>query len=236
MKSEVVYHCLFEQSGTFKNIIRQNGSEAYDYDILDDFNETDYKVDLFKEIEKFANGEQSLLATFAGGVVIAFFPCTRFETRIRLNMLGENYSMRNWSDERKLKNSLKLHKEMSWMYELVVYLALAAYKIGFKLIIENPYQKDHHLTLYFPIKPKIIDYDRASHGDYYKKPTQFWFINCEPKNKLVMSSMNLNRYRIDEGIKGFNEKVSRSMIHPSYAEWFLKSYVLEENDERRMNE
>lgn len=67
MKNKVVYHCLFEQSGTFKNIIRQNGAEAYDYDIRDDFDETDYKVDLFKEIEKFANGEQSLLTTFAGG-------------------------------------------------------------------------------------------------------------------------------------------------------------------------
>lgn len=44
-------HCLFEQSGTFKNAFRKNGIEAFDYDILNDFGETDYQIDLFKEIE-----------------------------------------------------------------------------------------------------------------------------------------------------------------------------------------
>ena len=43
-------HCLFEQSGTFKNEFRKFGIEAYDYDILDDFGETDRVVDLFSEI------------------------------------------------------------------------------------------------------------------------------------------------------------------------------------------
>ena len=43
-------HCLFEQSGTFKNEFRKFGIEAYDYDILDDFGETDHVVDLFSEI------------------------------------------------------------------------------------------------------------------------------------------------------------------------------------------
>ena len=43
-------HCLFEQSGTFKNEFKKLGIEAYDYDILNDFNETDYQIDLFSEI------------------------------------------------------------------------------------------------------------------------------------------------------------------------------------------
>ena len=45
------YHLLFEQSGTFKNVIKENGHNAYDYDILNDFGETDFVVDLFKQIE-----------------------------------------------------------------------------------------------------------------------------------------------------------------------------------------
>lgn len=44
-------HCLFEQSGTFKNEFKKLGYEAFDYDILNDFNQTDYVVDLFAEIE-----------------------------------------------------------------------------------------------------------------------------------------------------------------------------------------
>jgi hypothetical protein len=44
-------HCLFEQSGTFKNAFKKYGIEAYDYDIQNEFGETDYVIDLFKEIE-----------------------------------------------------------------------------------------------------------------------------------------------------------------------------------------
>ena len=43
-------HCLFEQSGTFKNEFKKLGMEAQDYDILNDFGETDNVIDLFEEI------------------------------------------------------------------------------------------------------------------------------------------------------------------------------------------
>ena len=43
-------HCLFEQSGTFKNEFKKLGIDAYDYDILNDYGQTDYQVDLFAEI------------------------------------------------------------------------------------------------------------------------------------------------------------------------------------------
>lgn len=42
--------CLFEQSGTFKNVFKEFGYEAYDCDILDDFKQTDFQVDLFADI------------------------------------------------------------------------------------------------------------------------------------------------------------------------------------------
>ena len=43
-------HCLFEQSGTFKNEFKKMGIDAEDYDILDDYGQTDHKIDLFAEI------------------------------------------------------------------------------------------------------------------------------------------------------------------------------------------
>lgn len=45
------WHCFFEQSGTFKKQFRKLGLQAVDYDILDDFGETDFKIDLFAQIE-----------------------------------------------------------------------------------------------------------------------------------------------------------------------------------------
>jgi hypothetical protein len=54
-------HLFFEQSGTFKNEFIKLGYKAYDYDIQDNFQETDYVVDLFSEIEKaYMGGGKSL--------------------------------------------------------------------------------------------------------------------------------------------------------------------------------
>lgn len=52
----MTFHCFFEQSGTFKNEFRKLGYDAYDYDILNDFGETEYQIDLFDEIEKAYGG------------------------------------------------------------------------------------------------------------------------------------------------------------------------------------
>lgn len=48
---------LFEQSGTFKNEFIKLGIPAEDYDIQNNFGQTDNVIDLFAEIEKaFAGG------------------------------------------------------------------------------------------------------------------------------------------------------------------------------------
>ena len=46
------FHCMFEQSGTFKNEFKKLGYEAIDYDILNNYGETDVVIDLFGEIKK----------------------------------------------------------------------------------------------------------------------------------------------------------------------------------------
>ena len=50
-KKNKKFHCFFEQSGTFKKEFKKLGYEAEDYDILNQFNETDHVVDLFAQIE-----------------------------------------------------------------------------------------------------------------------------------------------------------------------------------------
>jgi hypothetical protein len=51
MEIKGVVHCFFEQSGTFKKEFEKLGYKAYDYDIQNDFGETDNVIDLFKEID-----------------------------------------------------------------------------------------------------------------------------------------------------------------------------------------
>lgn len=48
--------CFFEQSGTFKREFIKLGIPAEDFDIQNNFGETDHVVDLFAEIENAYSG------------------------------------------------------------------------------------------------------------------------------------------------------------------------------------
>ena len=86
-----MFHCFFEQSGTFKNEFKKLGYDAKDYDILNDFGETDQVIDLFCEIRKAYNNEPSLFDIIIGGTdtIIAFFPCIRFTRQMIMAFKGE---------------------------------------------------------------------------------------------------------------------------------------------------
>ena len=56
----MTYHCLFEQSGTFKNEFKKLGFDAIDYDIANSYGQTDVQIDLFAEIEKAYDGQASI--------------------------------------------------------------------------------------------------------------------------------------------------------------------------------
>jgi len=140
------FHCFFEQSGTFKNEFKKLGYEAIDYDIQNEFNETDQVIDLFEEIEKGYNNKPSIFDNVdKEDYIIAFFPCVRFETQIGMAFRGQQWQLKSKSDIEKLEYDLKLHKELDLMYEQITKLALICLKNGISLIIENPYSPDHYL-------------------------------------------------------------------------------------------
>lgn len=218
-------HCLFEQSGTFKNEFKKLGYHAEDYDILNDFGETDNVVDLFAEIEKAAGGMQSIFDNFSpNDLILAFFPCTRFEAQIIMHYNGSAYQMRNYSDKQKIDYVLKLHKELALFYELFCKMYLVCLQKGLRMIIENPYTEQHYLCRYFPIKASLIDSDRWQRGDYYKKPTQYWFVNCKPENKMLCEATYSQKET--KRIKYESNKVERSMISKEYANRFIREFIL----------
>lgn len=130
MKLNKVY-CLFEQSGTFKNELKALGIDAEDYDILNEFNETDHVVDLFGEINKAYDGESSIFDKIGmNDLVIAFFPCTRFEGVIPIAFRGEQPQQKKWEQTKKLEYSMKLHEELHDLYMLVCKLFSICLKGG----------------------------------------------------------------------------------------------------------
>lgn len=225
--------CLFEQSGTFKNAFIKYGISAEDYDILNDFGETDHVIDLFTEIRGGYRGAPSLFDEITpDDLIMAFFPCTRFEARVPMNSRGEAAQMANWDMIKKLKYTMQTHAEINELYQLICELALIGYNRGLKMIIENPYTAPHYLTMYWPLKPAIIDKDRTQRGDHYRKPTQYFFINCEPKHNFLWNEqIERETYIISkpQGLieaSGVNRQKARSLIAPEYAERFIKEFIL----------
>ena len=124
-------HCLFEQSGTFKNEFKKLGFDAIDYDIADSYGQTDVQVDLFAEIEKAYDGQASIFDQITpDDMVLAFFPCTRFEGLIPLAFRGEQRQQVNWPMEKKLAYSMQLHEELHRNYMVISKLVLICLRGG----------------------------------------------------------------------------------------------------------
>lgn len=222
-------HCLFEQSGTFKNVFKKLGYDAYDYDIQNEFGQTDYVVDLYQNIRDAYDSKPSIFDNIQkDDLIFSFFPCTRFEAQILLFFRGDAYQNKGKDDLFKLEQDLRLHEELHENYELITKLAIICIRGGYKMVFENPYNEQHYLRRYWALEPAVIDYDRTQNGDYYKKPTQYWFIGFEPENNLVMEPLDYVPYHtVDKGIDGIRKTTARSMIHPQYAERFIKKYIID---------
>lgn len=222
--------CLFEQSGTFKKAFQDLGIKAEDYDILNDFGQTDHITDLFAEIDKAYEGKPSLFDEVGEcDLVLAFFPCTRFESRVPLAFRGERHGAENYSTVEKLEYSMKLHEELHRLYMLICKLFVISNLGGWRMIVENPYTQPHYLTTYFPVKPSLVDKDRTENGDYYKKPTQYWFVNCQPEQNMFFEPIETVKTRTiakAEKMEGdMSRVVKRSLMHPQYAKRFIRSFI-----------
>ena len=158
---------------------------------------------------------------------MAFFPCTRFEDQIVMGFRGCLYQLKNWSDEQKLEYDIKLHEELHFLYDILCKFAIVCIRKNIPLIIENPKGTLHYLDRYWCMKPSVIDKDRTERGDYFKKSTQYWFINRKPSNNLIFGEYaDGNRVGIVERVKGSDRKVKRSLISPDYANRFIREFII----------
>lgn len=168
-------HCFFEQTGTFKSVFKKIGINVYDYDIEDNFRETDFKIDLFSEIEKAYDNKDSIFDDFSDNdLIFAFFPCIRFCANNKMFFLGNAIQQKNWRDDEKIEYAMKLEFQRSNLFQIFSKFYLVCMNRKIKTIIENPFTQPHYLTEYFPIKPALIDKDRSIHMDKFKKPTQYF--------------------------------------------------------------
>ncbi len=119
---------------------------------------------------------------------------------------------------------LKTHQELHDLYSLICKLVIVCCERNIKLIIENPYSMEHYLTRYWALRSTIIDTDRRDMGDYYKKPTQYFFVNCEPANNFIFEAIDIQPKK---HVHLTHDQVERSMISPEYARRFIRTYIVE---------
>ena len=125
---------------------------------------------------------------------------------------------------------------------------------GIRMIMENPWHPTNFTNHFWFARVSLIDKDRTRRGDYFIKPTAYWFIGCEPthgesykqtpKNKIrtitagsdalktkkklkgKIEDEKLNKYYIEhKGKSGICDE-DRSMISPDYARNFICDFIL----------
>lgn len=173
-------HCLFEQSGTFKQEFIKLGIPAEDYDIQDNFGMTDHLDDLFAEINKAYDHRPSIFDNVTkDDLTMAFFPCIYFCEKSQLAHTYACYNYRKLSCREKTEKILERAKNREMFYTLLVKLYTIYAERGLRLIIENPWGLTY-LANNFIVPPTLIDKNRQDRGDQFRKPTAYWFVNCKP--------------------------------------------------------
>lgn len=223
-------HCLFEQSGTFKKEFKKLGIPAEDYDIFNHFNETDHVIDLFAEIEKAYQGGVSVFDDMTpDDLVMAFFPCTWFETQQGMFFALNHWSFRDWPLRRRVEYVEERLDQRTQVHKVLYHLLVVVEDRGIRLILENPSAGHSYIVAgqnFIP--PTIIDPDRTLHGDTYKKPTAYWFVNCKPEGALTVNRNYDTKAIISQrtGRSKGEGSIDRSRIEPAYAQWFIKEIIL----------
>lgn len=230
MEINGMVHCFFEQSGVFKNAFKTLGIHAEDYDLQSNFGETDHVIDLFAEIEKCYGGGTSIFDSITeDDLIMAFFPCIYFTGSTNpCYYTLENINYRCMTMQEKFREIIHRADMRNEFYKLLYKMVANCMFRKLRIIIENPFSQLHYLHNNFLKEPTIIDIDRTRRGDYFRKPTGFWFFNCE--NTTGRSFQKPSKVLRVWDAKGASHaglySEERSMISPDYARNFIADFIL----------
>ena len=201
MKIKGKVHCFFEQSGTFKNEFIKLGIPAEDYDIQNNFGETDH------------------------------LPCIEFSCVAQFWYSLSQKNIRQWKDTKmKFDYMIEKNARRAYMFGLLYKMCGVALMKGIRLIFENPWAMNTYLKQNVFLKdPSVIDTDRTRRGDYFAKPTAYWYFNCEPTDGASFQQPKERKKSVIH-CKPSDEKglcsEERSMISPDYARNFICDFIL----------
>lgn len=128
---------------------------------------------------------------------------------------------------------LQRSKDRQYFFELIVKMVGVCLQRGIRLVIENPFSTQHYLCNNFFKAPDVFDKNRMMRGDYFIKPTGYWFFNCEPTHGLTVQKDKKQKRIFDcsgAGKQGLCSE-ERSMISPDYARNFICDFIIGKTQE-----
>lgn len=145
--------------------------------------------------------------------------------------MGMRLSYRNYqnlTESEKIDQILMRSEKRELYYKRLIKFVAVCVRKGIRMLFENPWTTDTYLKSNFLKNPDIVDNNRMLRGDYFVKPTAYWFFNCTPthgftecKNKCQKHPM-LMRKASKAGLCS----EERSMISPDYARNFICDFIL----------
>jgi hypothetical protein len=216
------------------------GIKAEDYDIQNNFGETDHIIDLFDEIRTCYSGAADTVfdRISEDDLVIAFFPCIYFcaTSQMAFSLGYTNYRKLSFQD--KIEKIIERSEKREEFYKLLIMMIANCEKKNIRLIVENPWSEQTFLKNSFLKSPDLVDTNRMMRGDYFKKPTAYWYWNCtatygesyqnDKEQKTIMHTKQSSKAGICSE--------DRSMISPDYARNFIHDFIIgkEQTDNKQI--
>jgi hypothetical protein len=215
------------------------GIPAEDYDIQNNFNQTDHVIDLFAEIDRAYDNltrrdktrqDKTVFDTIdpCQDLIVAFYPCIYFcaMSQIAFNLGYINYQC--LSDIEKVEKILQRSENREEFYVRLVKFVAVCLEKGIRMVLENPWSEQTYLKANFLKVPDVVDMNRMRRGDYFKKPTAYWFWNFKPTNGTSYQNDKKQKIIMNTG-RGKQAGIcseERSMISSDYARNFICDFIL----------
>ena len=145
--------------------------------------------------------------------------------------MGLSWNNRNYrylSVKEKTDEILARNKNREKFWSLLVKMYAIAEMRGIRMVIENPYAINTFLKGNFIMPPSIVDENRMLRGDYFIKPTAYWFVSCEPTHGLTEQNDKKKKEVMwcRKAPRAGLCSEERSMISPDYARNFICDFIL----------
>ena len=148
----------------------------------------------------------------------------------------------------------KYSQERFHLYDLALKMFAVCQIRGIRMIMENPWHPTNFTNHFWFARVTMIDKNRTLRGDYFRKPTGYWFVCCTPthgetyqptpndkvktitagscslrtkkKNRDLMDRNELDKRYLDHKSKSGICDEDRSLISSDYARNFICDFII----------